>query len=296
MSEQQRQALDELLREGPLDIGGDVVEQRVVFEQLMAAQPLPDGVRTERTALGGVPAVDVTFAGRAARDVVFYLHGGGYVLGSAQSSVGLVSEVARRAGARATTIDYRLAPEHPYPAALDDAVTAYRALTAEVDPARVVVVGESAGAGLALAMLVALRDAGDTLPAAAAVMSPWADLGLTGESVTAKAGVDPALTAEGLHRRAADYAPGADLTTPTISPVHADLRGLPPLLIQAGSHEILLDDALRLAARAARDDVAVELSVTPNVPHVFQGFAALLDEAGQALDAIGAFLRRFLPA
>jgi monoterpene epsilon-lactone hydrolase len=143
-------------------------------------------------------------------------------------------------------------------------------------------------------MFVALRDAGDALPAAAAVMSPWADLGLTGASVTTKAGVDPALTADGLRRRAADYAPDADLTAPTISPVHARLHGLPPLLIQAGSHEILLDDALRLAASAARDDVDVTLSVTRGVPHVFQGFAGVLEEGAQALDQMGSFLRRHL--
>jgi monoterpene epsilon-lactone hydrolase len=129
MSEQQRLALDALLREGPLDIGGDVGEQRVIFEQLMAAQPVPDDVRTEPTHLGAIPALDVTVAGQSSRDVVFYLHGGGFVLGTAQASVGLVSEIARRAGAGATTIDYRLAPEHPYPAGLEDALAAYRALT-----------------------------------------------------------------------------------------------------------------------------------------------------------------------
>jgi acetyl esterase/lipase len=158
------------------------------------------------------------------------------------------------------------------------------------------VVGESAGGGLTLALLLRARDAGLPLPAAAAVLSPWADLTLTGSSMLGKAQADPALTADALDIRARSYLDGADPATPYASPALADLRGLPPLLIQAGSAEILLDDAVRLAARAAADDVAVTLEVVPGAPHVFQGFAADLDDGAVALDHIGDFLRRRLGA
>ena len=211
--------------------------------------------------------------------------------------MGLASDIARQAGTRVVTVDYRLAPEHPYPAAIEDAVAAYRGLLDSGLPAgRIALAGESAGAGLAVATLVALKAAGLPQPSSAVVFSPWADLTLTGTSMTRKAAVDPSLTPQGLRRRVADYVGAADPDDALISPVFADLTGLPPLLIQVGSHEILLDDATRLAVRAAAADVEVTLEVTPGVPHVFQGFAALLDEAGAALASAGAFLRRRLHA
>ena len=162
-------------------------------------------------------------------------------------------------------------------------------------PAQVALVGESAGGGLVLATLVALRERGVPLPWAAAVFSPWADLTLSGATAATKADVDVAVTAAGLRVRGDEYLGSADPTTPTISPVFADLTGWPPLLIQAGSHEILLDDALRVAARAASVDVAVELQITPGAPHVFQAVAAILTEGETALTAAGAFLRAHLP-
>jgi monoterpene epsilon-lactone hydrolase len=163
-----------------------------------------------------------------------------------------------------------------------------------VAPDQVAFVGESAGGGLVLAALVALRDRGVPLPCAAAVFSPWADLTLSGATVTTKSDVDVAVTAGGLRVRGAEYVGTRDPATPTISPVFADLTGLPPLLIQAGSHEILLDDALRVAARAATADVAVDLRITPRAPHVFQGFAAVLSEGDTALAEAGEFLRAHL--
>ena len=294
MSQQQRDALDQLLRDAPLDLGGDVAEQRVIFEEMMAAIPSPADVTTSSGSLGGIPVVNVEAAGADPASVIFYLHGA-YAIGTAASSVGLASDLARRAGARLVTVDDRLAPEHPHPAAIDDAVAAYRGLLdSGLAASAIAIAGESAGAGLAAATLVALKHAGLTQPTGAVLMSPWADLTLSGESISAKAAVDPALTPEGLRRRAIDYVADGDPAGELVSPIFADLTGLPPLLIQAGSHEILLNDATRLAARAAAADVAVRLEVTPGVPHVFQGFAAMLDEGDAALTSAGEFLRAHL--
>ena len=295
MSQQQRDALDQLLRDAPLDLGGEVAEQRVIFAEMMAAIPLPADVTTSSGSLGGVPVVNVEIAGNDRVGVIFYLHGGAYAIGTAASSVGLASDLARRAGARLATIDYRLAPEHPHPAAIDDAVAAYRGLLdTGVAASAIAIAGESAGAGLAAATLVALKHVGLPQPSGAVLMSPWADLTLSGDSIVGKAAVDPALTPEGLRRRAVDYVADGDRRAELVSPIFADLTGLPPLLIQAGSHEILLDAATRLAARAAAADVAVRLEVTPGVPHVFQGFAAMLEEGDAALTRAGEFLRAHL--
>lgn len=297
MSRQQRDALDQMLRDGPLDLGGDLAEQRVIFEEMMAAIPMPPDVRTSSGSLGGIPVVNVDVADADRERIIFYLHGGAYAIGTAASSVGLASDLARRAGTRLVTVDYRLAPEHPHPAALEDAVAAYQGLLDnDVPPSTIAVAGESAGAGLAVATLVALKHAGIPQPAAAVLMSPWADLTLSGDSINGKAAIDPALTPEGLARRAADYLGDSDPAAQLVSPIFADLTGLPPLLIQAGSHEILLDDATRLAARAAAADVAVTLEVTPGVPHVFQGFAAMLDDGDAALTTASRFLRAHLTA
>ena len=295
MSQEQRDALDQLLRDGPLDLGGDVAEQRVIFEEMMAAIPVPAEVTTSSGTLGGIPVINVEAVGADPMRIIFYLHGGAYAIGTAASSVGLASDLARRAGTRLLTVDYRLAPEHPCPAAIDDAVAAYRGLLdTGLAASAIAIAGESAGAGLAAATLVALKQIGLPQPTGAVLMSPWADLTLSGESISAKAAVDPALTPEGLGRRAVDYVADGDRTADLVSPIFGDLTELPPLLIQAGSHEILLDDATRLAARAAAADVAVTLEVTPGVPHVFQGFAAMLDEGDAALTSAGEFLRAHL--
>lgn len=293
MSKQQRQALDELLRHIPLDIGGVVAEQRVIFHEMISSIPLPDDVSTKQGELGGVPVVTVETPGVDPSVAVLYLHGGGYALGSAADSVGLAADVSRRAGARAVSVDYRLAPEHPFPAAVDDAVAAYRGLLDEGMPsAKIAIVGESAGGGLVAATLVALKEAGLPQPASAAMFSPWADLTVSGASATGKADVDPVLSAKALQTRARDYIGDRDAAMPLASPVFADLTGLPPLLIQVGSHEVLLDDAVRLASRAGECDVAVELQVWPGVPHVFQSYAAMLDEADKALLDAAAFIKR----
>jgi epsilon-lactone hydrolase len=291
MSEEQRLALLATLQQGSLDLGSDVATLRVSFEDLMARIPVAGDVEHVPTTIGGVSAVEVTISGIETANTILYFHGGVYVIGSAASTVPLVSDLARRARARAVTVDYRLAPEHPYPAAVDDARAAYEGLLAQgVDAGQIALVGESAGAGLAVATLLALRDAGTPLPSSAFLMSPYVDLTLSGDTILTNEAIDPILTPEGLRLRVPEYVGGADAADPLISPIFADLSGLPPLLIQVGSHEILLSDALRLAGRAAIDEVPVTLEVTPGVPHVFQGFAAMLDEGDAALDRASAFL------
>jgi acetyl esterase/lipase len=281
-----------MLRHGPLDLGGDVAQQRALFHGMMTSIPLPPDVSTTEGELGGVPVVTVETPANDPARVLLYLHGGAYVIGSAADAAGLAAEVSRRTGARAVCVDYRLAPEHPFPAAVDDAIAVYRALLDDGIPSSAIAfVGESAGGGLVAATLVAVKDAGLPQPSSAAVFSPWADLTVSGDSAVTKAAVDASLTPEGLRTRARDYLGDTDPTTPHASPVFADLTGLAPLFIQVGSYEILMDDAVRLAARAAAHDVHVELQVWPEVPHVFQAFAAMLDEGAAALDAAGAFVR-----
>jgi epsilon-lactone hydrolase len=291
MSKEQQTALDGILRQGPLDLEADVPTLRAAFNALMAYVPVASDVDQKPTTIGGVSAVEVTIRGTDAANVILYFHGGVYVIGSAATSVPLVSDLARRTGAKAVTLDYRLAPEHPYPAAVEDAQAAYRGLLEQgIDPGQIALAGDSAGGGLAVAALLALRDAGTPLPSCAYLMSPYADLTLSGETFLEKQALDPILTPVGVRLRVPDYVAGADASDPHISPVFGDLRGLPPLLIQAGSHEILLSDALRLAARAATADVPVTLEITPGVPHVFQGYAAMLDEGDAALNRAAAFL------
>src|ERR1700736_5188109 len=291
MSKQQQLELDAILRQGSLDLGADVPTLRAGFNDLMAHVPVAGDVHQKPTTIGGVGALEVTIQGTDAANVILYFHGGVYVIGSAATSVALVGDLARRTGARAVTLDYRLAPEHPYPSAVEDAQAAYEGLLGQgLDPGQIALAGESAGGGLAVATLLALRDAGTPLPSSAFLMSPYADLTLSGETLLKNRAIDPILTPEGLRLRVPNYVGRADASDPQISPVFGDLSGLPPLLIQVGSHEILLSDALRLAGRAAMDEVPVTLEVTPGVPHVFQGFAAMLDEGDAALDRASTFL------
>jgi epsilon-lactone hydrolase len=292
MSKEQKLALDAVLSQGGLDLQADVPTLRASFNELMARIPVPDDVQQRPTTIGGVGAIEVTLPGADADAVILYFHGGVYVIGSAATSVPLVSDLARRTGAKAVTLDYRLAPEHPYPAAVEDARAAYEGLLEQgLDPGEIALAGDSAGGGLAVATLLALRDAGTPLPSCAFLMSPYVDLTLSGETILDRQSLDPILTPDGLRLRIPDYVVGADASDPLISPVFGDLRGLPPLLIQAGSHEILLSDALRLAARAATADVPITLEVIPGVPHVFQGYAAMLDEADVALMGVDRSVR-----
>lgn len=291
MSAEQRATLDAILRQAAFPADGDVDELRRLLRALTSAQPLPADVKVTAAELGGVPTAEITVDGIEARHVIVYFHGGVYVLGDAFQAAELAAEVGRRTQAKVISVDYRLGPEHPYPAAVDDALAAYQALLQDgTAPSDIAFVGESAGGGLAVATMVNARDHDLPLPAAAFVMSPYADLTLAGETMRTKRDVDPLLSRENLEARIPDYVTGHDAASPLISPVFADLSGLPPLIIQAGTHEVLLDDAVRLAARAAEADVAVTLDITPGVPHVFQAYHAILDEAVTALDIAGQLL------
>jgi monoterpene epsilon-lactone hydrolase len=297
VSTQQRENLDAILRQSAFPADIDVSEQRRLLRDLTSAQPLPADVHVTASALGGVPTAEITIDGVDPRHVVLYFHGGVYVLGDAVSAANLASQVGRRTSAKVISVDYRLAPEHPYPAAIDDALAAYNALLQNgTAPSDIVFAGESAGGGLAVATLVNARDHGLPLPAAAFAMSPYADLTLAGPTMETKSEVDLLMSRTNLQSRVPDYTAGRDASIGLISPIFADLSGLPPLVIQAGTHEVLLDDAVRLARQAAIADVQVTLDITPGVPHVFQTFYPLLDEAVAALDRAGQLLSAHLAA
>ncbi len=297
MSTEQRENLEAILRQSAFPAGIDVNEQRRLLRELISAQPLPADVTVTAAALGAVPTAEITIDGIEPRHVVLYFHGGVYVLGDAFQAADLASQVGRRTRAKVISVGYRLAPEHPYPAAVDDALAAYEALLdGGAAPADIAFAGESAGGGLAVATLVSARDHGLPLPAAAFVMSPYADLTLAGATMDTKRQVDVVMSRENLQSRVADYTAGHDAALGLISPVFAGLSGLPPLIIQAGTHEVLLDDAVRLARQAATADVAVTLDITPRVPHVFQTFYPILDEAAAALDRAGQSLPAHLAA
>jgi monoterpene epsilon-lactone hydrolase len=275
-----------------------IAQARQTFRAMQALIPRPPrSTRTTPVDAGGVKAdLIVTPASRADRRVL-YLHGGGYRLGSPATYRHFTWRLADATRARLLAIDYRLAPEHPFPAALDDAVAAYRWLLAERgDPRRMAVVGDSAGGGLALALLLKARNDGLPLPAAAVALSPWTDLALTGASLRLNAESDPMLNADDVPAFAADYLAGADPRNPYASPLYGDPSGLPPTLIQVGDDEILRDDAVRMAERMRGANCHVELQIWPRTPHVWQLLAPLLPEARAAIAEIGGFVEGVLQA
>ncbi len=295
MSQPERKSFLELLSTVPLDARGDVAVLRRVFEQFKRQTPLPSDVALTAMTLGGVPVLEISVPEAIADAALLYFHGGVFALGSARASAGLACLLARQARAKVLCVDYRLAPEDPYPAAPDDALASYRGLLETgIRRERIALFGESAGGALALGALVAARDAGLAQPAAAVLYSPWLDLTLSGASMDTKAAVDFVLARAGLLRNVSDYAGGADPAAAAVSPLFADLRGIAPLLVQCGANEVLLDDATRLAAAAASAGVAVQLDVTPGAAHVFQASAPELDEANAALGRTGVFLQAHL--
>lgn len=258
---------------------------------------VPADVTLTPVSADGVPAEWLVAPGARADRVVLYLHGGGYVIGSIKSHRYLMQNVSRHSGARTLGLDYRLAPEHPFPAAIEDATKAYRWLLAQgIQPGRIAIAGDSAGGGLTMATLLSLRDQGVPLPAAGVLISPWADLTGTADAVTSRAASDPMVKGDGLFSLADKYLNGADARNPLASPVFADLTGLPPLLIHVGGREILYDDSITLAANARKANVPVALVDEPELFHVWHAFAPMLDEGQRAVEQIGGWLQaRFQP-
>jgi acetyl esterase/lipase len=285
-------AIIQLLRAEPLAGAGNIEQMRSSMEAAAALVILPPDVMVEQVDAGGVPAEWVTVGAGEPRGVILYLHGGGYCICSVNTHRDLVGRVARATGTRALLIEYRLAPEHPFPDGLDDAVAAYRWLVAKgASPSDIVIGGDSAGGGLTAATLLALRDAGDALPAGAFCVSPWLDLVAEGESMKSKAEADPMVTEEMLRMMADAYAGSHDLRDPLLSPVFAELAGLPPMLLQVGTAEVLMDDSTRFAERAKAAGVEVTLEIWDDMIHVWHVFAETLPEGQQAIDRIGEWVR-----
>ncbi len=293
MASEELATVHDLLRGFDLDDLA-IAERRAAFEA--TASPPPPSTAVEPVDAGGVPAEWVTAAGVTSAGVLMYLHGGAYQVGSPAASRRMIALISAAAQVRVLSVGYRLAPEDPFPAAVDDALTAYRfLLSGGADPAAIAIAGDSAGGGLALATLVALRDAGDPLPAAAVAISPWTDLALTGESLVTRADADVMIKPDGIRESVATYLAGADPRHPYASPLYASLHGLPPVLIHVGDAEVILDDSTRFAAKARAAGVDVTLEVWDQMPHVWHAFAGLLPESGQAIERIGDWLRARQP-
>lgn len=257
---------------------------------------VPRGTRIEATTLAGRPVDRLTPPGEISDQVVYYLHGGAYLGGSPRSHRGLLAHFARAAGCEVVALDYRLAPEDPYPAALDDAVAGYHELLAEgVAAERIVVAGDSAGGNLALITAIALRDAGAPLPGGLVLLSPWTDMSSSGKSMGSRAERDRILTVLAISKAAETFAAGLPLADPRLSPLFARLDGLPPMLIQVGDDEVLLDDSTRLAAAARKAGVEVQIEVSAKLWHVWQVLAGWMPEADEAVAAMGRFVRQRRP-
>lgn len=298
MSKAQRERIDAMLRAAPFDTTASPEQMRKDFAAMMGNRPLPEGVSVTNATLGGRPALRFRPAAPLANAVLLYFHGGSFIVGSPATAQTLTAALVTRTGLEALSLDYRLAPENPFPAAIEDGLAAYRELLGSGIPAdRIVLAGDSAGGSLTLTTLLSARDAGLPMPAGVVAFSPGLDASGTGDSMTTKDGIDPIFKSAGLRAMRTHYLAGRDPRHPLLSPaLYADPTGLPHLLLQVGTHEILLDDAVRFAARAAAADVNVILDVTGGVPHVFQSFTGSLDEADAALDRAATFLRQRLQA
>ena len=289
--DQELEDLLTMLRGSGPDLAVPPPEARENFEAMLANLPMADDLSFAPTRLGSVSGLRITSAGVAEDAALLYLHGGAYVIGSAHGYRGLAGELGRATGVTVYSADYRLAPEHPFPAAVEDALAAYRGLMAKgISPSRIVIAGDSAGGGLTLAMLMAAHEQGLPMPAAALLLSPWADLSLEGASIKSKAEEDPSLTEEGLAAMGGMYLDGEDPHTALASPIHGDFTGLPPLLIHVGSSEILMDDAVSIARAAGAAGVHVQLEIWPRMMHVWHAFGLMLTAGRRATQAAGAFL------
>jgi monoterpene epsilon-lactone hydrolase len=273
-----------------------LAELRASFAPAGRIHPVPDDVQVSEVTAGGVPAHWLAAPGTDPGRVLLFLHGGGFEFGSLRSDGELAARLGRAGGMRVLLPEYRLAPEHPFPAAIDDVLAAWRWLRADqgLSARSLAVAGDSAGGGLAVALLVAARDAGEALPAAAVLMSPTVDLTSSGASMTERVDQDPFSTPAMLRQFASDYLAGADPKTPLASPLFAPLAGLPPLLIQVGTADLLLSDSERLAAAASQAGVDVTLEVGEGLPHVYPILLGT-PEAAEATEQTGKFLRARVP-
>jgi monoterpene epsilon-lactone hydrolase len=270
----------------------ELSERRERLDALGAQYSLPADVRVEAVDANGVVAEWTTTPEAKTGRAILFLHGGGYISGSLDSHRHMIAQAGREARARTLALAYRLAPEHPFPAALEDALGGYAFLLAQgFNPKNIAIAGERAGGGLAVATLTSIRDAGMSMPACAWLSSPWVDLEMAGASMSAKSTVDPLIQKSYLQELAAMYLGGVDARTPLASPIHANLSRLPPMLIQVGSAETLLDDAVRLAGVAGAADVRVTLEVWPDMIHAWHLFYQQVAAGRRALAAVGAFMR-----
>jgi monoterpene epsilon-lactone hydrolase len=296
MSREQRSKIDSMLRGVP-DLGPMPFEdQRAAYGAFMGTMFVPDEIHTTEVDLAGMRTLLVAPAGESRSGTILFFHGGGFVFGSPETDMCLTAALVTRTGYRAYSPDYRLAPEHPFPAGVNDAFDAYRALLdAGQNPSTIALAGASAGGGLVVTTLIKARDAGLPMPAAIVAFSAGLDVTRTGASMDEKAGIDPIFTRESLKHREPMYLAGADPHQELLTPATlADPTGFPPILLQAGTNEVLLDDTTRMAKRAQDAGVDVILDITADVPHVFQTFAGVLDAADQALDRAAFFLRQHL--
>jgi acetyl esterase/lipase len=292
MTVSQLDSLVTLLRTRPAPATQDVIESRARFEKMGGFLGGAPDAKCEKVDVDGVPAEWVSAPDVDASRAVLYLHGGGYAIGSINTHRRLAFDISAASGARVLLLDYRLAPEHPFPAAVDDTATAWRWLLKQgFANTKLVIAGDSAGGGLTIATLVNLRDRKLGLPACAVAISPWVDLEGVGTSMTARSEQDPMVQKAGLGWMADMYLAGKDARTPLAAPLHADLKDLPPVLVQVGTAETLLDDATRIAERLHRAGGEVKLSVWPNMLHVFPLFAPILSEGMEGCREIGQFIK-----
>ena len=276
-------------------IADTIDKRRRSLERIAKMLRIDKDIVCEPFTIKHIPAEWVIAPNASEEQVILYLHGGGYIIGSINTHRELASRISRASGARVLLIEYRLAPESKFPAAVDDATLAYRWLLKEgFNPDNLAIAGDSAGGGLTLATLITLRDQGEPLPAAAVCLSPWTDLEGRGESMVTNAEKDPWLSPDSTSEIASLYLGDTDPSNPLASPLHADLKELPPILIQVGTAEILLDDSRRFAERAKTAGVEVELEIWEDMIHVFQAFATYLPEGKQAITKIGKFIKDHL--
>ncbi|MEM7542552.1 MAG: alpha/beta hydrolase [Pseudomonadota bacterium] len=296
MSNTQLDAIRKMLTENPVIPAGATLEQmRAGFDATGSSKPTIDGVSNEAVAAGGVAAEWIVPDGAPRKRVVLYFHGGGYAIGSIDSHRYMLDRLARATGDRVLALNYRLAPEHPFPAAVDDAVAAFNWLVDQGnEPAQITIAGDSAGGGLAIAALVALRDQGGAMPGCAVAISPWADMEASGGSMETKAAVDPMVQKPIIDELAQTYLQGQDLRSPLASPLYADLSNLPPVLIHVGEAETLLDDSIRIEAALKAAGCAVTLEVWEEMIHVWHLFAPLLDKGQEAIDRVASYIEQQL--